>query len=208
VNPEEIATREFPVVIRGYVRDEVQAFLASVADQIAARDARIARLDGELARLQKAAPATAPVKQQPETIDRGTLIRALGEEAAAILACADASAERMKAEAGMTAQRVRQDLQSIGSSLVDVHQLLGELVSLVNGLADGTVLASLAGSEVSLPEATAGDETAAGTEADGGGTQQEVRTVLGEVLGLTGQAGEEIQLPDETGTTGRHHPSP
>ena len=134
MNPEEIATREFPVVIRGYVREEVQAFLASVADQIAARDARIAQLDAELARAQKAAPApvTAPA---PETgpVDRSVLIRALGEEAAAILACADSAAERMKAEAGITAQRVRQDLQGIGSSLVDVHQLLGELVSLVTG---------------------------------------------------------------------------
>jgi DivIVA domain-containing protein len=198
VNPEEIATREFPVVIRGYVREEVQAFLASVADQIAARDARIAQLDAELSRARKQAPASAPAPvAQTGTIDRSTLIRALGEEAANILACADASAERMKAEAGITAQRLRQDLQSVGSSLVDVHQLLGELVSLVTGLTEGTALASLTESELTVPEA-------APTASEGGdGSQAEVRTVLGEVLGLSGQSTEEIQLPDESEVSGR-----
>jgi DivIVA domain-containing protein len=197
VNPEEIATREFPVVIRGYVREEVQAFLASVADQIAARDARIARLDAELARARKQAPAPSPAPvTQTGTIDRSVLIRALGEEAANILACADASAERMKAEAGITTQRLRQDLQSVGSSLVDVHQLLGELVSLVTGLTEGTALASLE-SEVTVPEE-------APAASDGGdGAQAEVRTVLGEVLGLSGQATEEIRLPDESEVSGR-----
>ena len=122
------------------------------------------------------------------------LIRALGEEAAAILACADSAAERMKAEAGITAQRVRQDLQGIGSSLVDVHQLLGELVSLVTGLTEGTALATVTESEATVPqpEPPAGD-----------GTPAEVRTVLGEVLGLSGQSTEEIQLPEDSEVSGR-----
>jgi len=198
VNPEEIATREFPVVIRGYVREEVQAFLASVADQVAARDARIAQLDAELSRARKQAPAPSPAPAtQTGPIDRSVLIRALGEEAANILACADASAERMKAEAGIATQRLRQDLQSVGSSLVDVHQLLGELVSLVTGLTEGTALASLTESEVTVPE------TAPTASEGGDGAQAEVRTVLGEVLGLSGQSTVEIQLPDESGVSGR-----
>src|SRR5687767_10165573 len=65
VNPTEIGNKEFPVVMRGYLREEVQAFLAGISDQIAARDNRIAQLDAEVARLKQsvstapAAPATA-----------------------------------------------------------------------------------------------------------------------------------------------------
>ena len=63
LNPTEIASKEFPVVMRGYLREEVQAFLAGISDQIAARDNRIAQLDAEVARLRnevaaKPAPAS------------------------------------------------------------------------------------------------------------------------------------------------------
>ena len=63
MNPSEIASKEFPVVMRGYLREEVQAFLAGVSDQIAARDNRITQLDAEVARLEAevlAKPGYAP----------------------------------------------------------------------------------------------------------------------------------------------------
>lgn len=170
---EEIANKEFPVVLRGYVREEVQAFLASVAAQIADRDARVAQLESDLAELR----AKAGAKPAVAAVDRGTLLRALGEEAASILACADASAERLQAQARIDRARVHNDLHTIGSSLVDVHQLLGELVSLVDGLTDGA--------EVEL-----GD--------NGDSPPAEFRTVLGEVLGLDGAQPDEIRLPEES----------
>ena len=190
MNPTEIASKEFPVVMRGYLREEVQAFLAGISDQIAARDNRIAQLDGEVARLRQtataptAAPAATPA---PATaLDRPALLKQLGEEAASILACADASAERIKAQAGITTERVRTDLRTIGSSLSDVHQLLGELISLVQGLTEGANLLAATAAEASAstgaPTATAGDE---------------VRTVLGEVLGLDSTPAQEITIPDE-----------
>jgi DivIVA domain-containing protein len=195
VNPTEIASKEFPVVMRGYLREEVQAFLAGISDQIAARDNRIAQLDAEVSRL-KATPAPAPAPTaapaSASALERPALLKALGEEAANILACADASAERIKAQAGITTERVRTDLRTIGSSLSDVHQLLGELISLVQGLTEGANL--LAATAVEANAAAAGSTPTTGSGDD-------VRTVLGEVLGLDGTT-DEITIPDEAPVEG------
>lgn len=166
MDPDEVAGMEFPVVLRGYAREEVQAFLAGVADELARKEERLARLEAEMARLQPAAP---PALSRSAG-ERSVLLRQLGEEAAAILACADASAERIKERAVSTTEKVRHDLQSIGSSLGDVHQLLGELVSLVQGLTDGPAFTEPEADEISLVD-----------DREGG---SEVRAVLGEVLGL------------------------
>jgi DivIVA domain-containing protein len=195
VNPTEIASKEFPVVMRGYLREEVQAFLAGISDQIAARDNRIAQLDNEVAKLReqvatRPAPAQAAASGPAPVLDRPAILKALGEEAANILACADASAERIKAQAGITTERVRSDLRTIGSSLSDVHQLLGELISLVGGLTEGANLLAATAAEAS---STAGT-TSATTEP---GSGEEVRTVLGEVLGLDSTQATEITIPDE-----------
>ena len=204
MNPSEIASKEFPVVMRGYLREEVQAFLAGISDQIAARDSRITQLDAEVARLKaeviaKPAPAPAAAASAPAPganplagLDRPTLLKALGEEAVNILACADASAERIKANAGVATERVRTDLRTIGSSLSDVHQLLGELISLVQGLTEGANLLAATAGEAGGAEAT----TAATTSAEAG-SGEEVRTVLGEVLGLDSTQATEITIPEE-----------
>jgi DivIVA domain-containing protein len=200
LNPTEIASKEFPVVMRGYLREEVQAFLAGISDQIAARDNRIAQLDTEVARLkkeatEKPAPAAAPAATPLAGLERPALLRALGEEAANILACADASAERIKAQAGITTERVRSDLRTIGSSLSDVHQLLGELISLVQGLTEGANLLAATAAEANV----AADAPAATTSPAG----DEVRTVLGEVLGLDNTTeAKEITIPDEAPAEG------
>ena len=179
-------------MMRGYLREEVQAFLAGISDQIAARDNRIAQLDAEVARLRnevtaKPAPAPAPAQASAAVaVDRPALLKHLGEEAANILACADASAERIKAQAGITTERVRSDLRTIGSSLGDVHQLLGELISLVQGLTEGANLLAVTATEAG-----------ATTTDPGSGSGEEVRTVLGEVLGLDATPATEITIPDE-----------
>jgi len=196
VNPSEIASKEFPVVMRGYLREEVQAFLAGISDQVAARDNRIAQLDAEVARLKgelTSKPAAAPAAATAApALDRPSLLKALGEEAASILACADASAERIKAQAGITTERVRSDLRTIGSSLSDVHQLLGELISLVQGLTEGANLLAATAAEANSNAGTTS------TAADSGsGSGEEVRTVLGEVLGLDATAPSEITIPEE-----------
>src|SRR3954453_20074385 len=186
--------------MRGYLREEVQAFLAGISDQIAARDNRIAQLDAEVSRLKTApvaASTPAPTATSASALERPALLRALGEEAANILACADASAERIKAQAGISTERVRTDLRTIGLSLTDVPQLLGELISLVQGLTEGA----------NLLAATAGEanSTAAGTTTTTSTTPagDEVRTVLGEVLGLdSNDTAREISIPDEAPVEG------
>ncbi len=188
MDPEEIASKEFPVVMRGYVREEVHAFLASVAGQVAERDSRIAELERRLAGPGQPA-ASAPPKP---ALDRTALLRHLGEEAASILTCADATAERMKAQAGVAAERVRSDLSQIGSGLVDVHQLLGELVVLVQSLTEDSALLAVTPAEVTLPD-TAPTVSIADSP---GGASDEVRTVLGEVLGLDSEE-QEVHLPEE-----------
>jgi DivIVA domain-containing protein len=188
VNPEEIASKEFPVVMRGYVREEVHAFLASVAGLVAERDARIADLERERTGSQPMAPST------PATpaLNRTDLLRHLGEEAASILTCADATAERMKAQAGVAAERVRADLSQIGSGLVDVHQLLGELVALVQSLTEeSALLAATEAADVTLP-----DNASVVSVTDTPRSNDEVRTVLGEVLGLDSED-HEVRLPEE-----------
>ncbi len=191
MNPEEIASREFPVVMRGYVREEVHAFLASVAGQLAERDDRIAELESQLSSGRQPASPMATAAATP-ALDRADLLRHLGEEAASILTCADATAERMKAQAGIAAERVRSDLAQIGSGLVDVHQLLGELVQLVQSLTeDSALLAVTPAAEVSVT-----DTAPTVSVADAPGERDEVRTVLGEVLGLDGEE-REVRLPEE-----------
>ena len=204
MNPSEIASKEFPVVMRGYLREEVQAFLAGISDQIAARDNRITQLDAEVARLKQEvaakpaaaaapAPAAAPAATPLAGLDRPALLKVLGEEAVNILACADASAERIKANAGIATERVRTDLRTIGLSLSDVHQLLGELISLVQGLTEGANLLAATAAETNATDSTA----AAASSTTEGGSGAEVRTVLGEVLGLDATPATEITIPDE-----------
>ena len=152
------------------------------------------KLMAEVARLKTTpAPAPAPAAAPVSALDRPALLKQLGEEAASILACADASAERIKAQAGITTERVRTDLRTIGSSLADVHQLLGELISLVQGLTEGANLLAATAVEAN---STAGDTTT-------GSAGDEVRTVLGEVLGLDSTSGDdEITIPDEAPVDG------
>ncbi len=198
MNPTEIASKEFPVVMRGYLREEVQAFLAGISDQIAARDNRITQLDAEVARLKEQVatkPAPAPAASAPTAaaspmagLDRPQLLKLLGEEAASILSCADASAERIKAQAGIATERVRTDLRTIGTSLADVHQLLGELLSLVGGMTEGANLLAATAAEANSADSATTTE---------GGSGEEVRRVLGEVLGLDDTAAQEITIPDE-----------
>ncbi|MGH8994020.1 MAG: DivIVA domain-containing protein [Acidimicrobiia bacterium] len=197
MDPEEIASKEFPVVMRGYVREEVHAFLASIAGQVAERDVRIRELERRLRDARDPGSSRPPVTTSaaaPTALGRTELLRHLGEEAASILTCADATAERMKAQAGVAAERVRSDLSQIGSGLIDVHQLLGELVGLVQSLTeDSALLSATTGNELTLPDTA---PTVSITDTPSG--NDEVRTVLGEVLGLDGEEdGQELRLPEE-----------
>jgi DivIVA domain-containing protein len=191
VDPEQVRNKEFTVVLRGYLREEVDAFLDVVADELARRDALIADRDTAIARCQQELTGA-------RVTERSVLVRRLGEEAASILEAADSAAERMKAKSAASAERVRGDLRRVSTSLTDVHSLIGEIVSLIDGVGQG-LGAAVEGtgppptpSEIRLPEASS---------VAGAGSAEEVRTVFSEVLGLEAEPGEEkpseIQLSDE-----------
>ena len=122
------------MVLRGYSRDDVRAFMAVLAAEVADRDARIARLELEIARR---GAERSPADDLQATVDsRAALIHRLGQETAAILEAGDVSAGRLRAEAEATAERVRADLASIGADLSDTHRFLADLVDIVRDVAD------------------------------------------------------------------------
>jgi DivIVA domain-containing protein len=129
VKSDDVASKEFPIVVRGYSRLQVRVFLSELAREMAERDGHISRLDAELARLRGDLTAA-------EKVGRAGLLRYLGAETAAILEAADASAVRMRTDAEATANRVRDGLRTIGQGLGDVHELMGELVGLVYSMVD------------------------------------------------------------------------
>lgn len=129
MGPEEIASTEFTVAVRGYFRDGVRAFLLAVAVEFAERDARIAEREHQLARCRRELA-------KAKTVDRGSLLRRLGEETAATLEAAEASAARTRAQAEGTAEQVRRELQTVAARLGDLRQSFGALVSRVTGIID------------------------------------------------------------------------
>lgn len=190
MDPEEVRTKEFTVVLRGYLREEVDAFLDVVADELARRDALLAEREAAVARSQQEVTGA-------RTTERSVLVRRLGEEAASILEAADSAAERMKANAAASAERVKSELRRVSVSLTDVHSLLGEIVTLIDGAGQSLGLPGEAPpvpapSEIHLPDTSS---------AAAAGSADEVRTVFSEVLGLAAEAGEEpppdIELSDE-----------
>jgi DivIVA domain-containing protein len=127
VNPQEVASKEFAIVLGGYSRSQVRLFLSELAGEISERDARISRLEAELARARSELTVS-------ENTGRAGLLQYLGAETAAILQAADASAARIRADAEATALRVRDGLRAIASNLGEVHQLMGELVTVMQGM--------------------------------------------------------------------------
>lgn len=123
LTPEEIASRQFLVSLRGYDRDEVAAFLQEVADEHAQLLERIEELDAALAEARRtaqgaerapaaAAPSTAVEAQrpaQPVAMSPREAFAALGEETTRILVAAEESAQAIRDKAE---ERARVDLEN------------------------------------------------------------------------------------------------
>jgi DivIVA domain-containing protein len=127
VNSEEVASKQFAIGLGGYSRAQVRLFLSELARYMSEREAHVTRLEAELARFRSELTVA-------ESTGRAGLLRYLGTETAAILEAADASAARIRSDAEATANRVHDGLRSIGSNLGEVHQLMGELVAIMQGM--------------------------------------------------------------------------
>ncbi len=145
VKPEEVEGKEFVVGVRGYVREEVQAFLRAVARELAERDAEIERLRRELA--------------ARKGLDRSALIRAVGDAVAGVLEAADAAAEETKARARRGAEEIRERGLGFLEKLAEVQRVLAEIMKEVEQSLDEMVR--------DLPEAVRGGTS--GLAEEGGG---------------------------------------
>ncbi|MDX1621945.1 MAG: DivIVA domain-containing protein [Nitriliruptorales bacterium] len=98
--PEEIASRQFLISLRGYDRGEVETFLREIADEVGALQARIQELEEQL----EAASSSTGMEPAGETgaisADSGAHpFKALGEETTRILVAAEESAQEIQRRA-------------------------------------------------------------------------------------------------------------
>lgn len=104
LTPEEIADKEFLIGLRGYDKDEVRAYLRTVADAYAAEASKPAPAAAPEPAPEPEAPAAAPAPAAS-----GTDWASLGDEIAAVLRTAHEQAAALKADAEAEAARVRQE---------------------------------------------------------------------------------------------------
>ncbi len=134
LTPDEIASQQFLIALRGFDRDEVQTFLNEVADQQRDLQSEIDRLQGELAAAQSeldaarsgvaapaeavaaapdveddAAPASDSAKKLSAASEPRAIFAALGEETTRILVAAEESARSIRERAE---ERARTELEN------------------------------------------------------------------------------------------------
>ena len=100
LNPDEVARRRFSTSFRGFDQHEVRVYLNQIADELARLQTRHDELRREL---QAAEKAPAP------TMDRESLMTALGEETARIVRTAEEAAEDIRAKAEESGSRLRSE---------------------------------------------------------------------------------------------------
>lgn len=127
LSPEEIAGRTFTTVLRGYRQEEVQAFLAAVAEEVRARDRALAARSGPaaedvVAALAEAARAIQEARRQAEA-----------EREAARRAVAEAEAQVAQARAALEALRARQ--AAVERALAEVREALERAGAVAEGWA-------------------------------------------------------------------------
>jgi DivIVA domain-containing protein len=99
-SPEEIESKEFLVVLRGYDKDEVGSFLRSVADDVRALNDQIAQGGNGATTEAAPAPTVAPAPvEQAAPAQSGDVFTDLGSEMAAVLRSANEAAQTLRQKA-------------------------------------------------------------------------------------------------------------
>jgi len=113
LTPDEIASREFLISLRGYDREEVAGFLRQVAEEHAHLQRRIRELENEVEAAGDVVSAAPAVRQDAAAArpasDPRDIFRALGEETTRVLVAAEESAQTIKQRAE---ERARQELET------------------------------------------------------------------------------------------------
>jgi len=106
---EEISQREFLTALRGYDRDEVDAYLREVADEVRSLRKQIASAGAD-------APPPPPSPTEPETVaasDPSEAYKRVGEETSKILISAEQVANEIKEKARREAAEVLADARQL-----------------------------------------------------------------------------------------------
>ena len=124
-----IDSPQFGVVLRGYDRGEVDAFLGSLTRELAERDALVAAREAKLAEHRQRHQEAAALP------DRRTLLRRLGQEAAAALERADKTGAQRDSDAEAAAERIRRALGRAAERLAGTQRAVAHLLSYVESAA-------------------------------------------------------------------------
>jgi DivIVA domain-containing protein len=111
LQPSTIRSRGFSTVRRGYDRDEVDGFKASVADRVAELEAQLASMEGRLEQLGIADPGELRTELETVADEVGKIIAAAREAAGGLRSRAAEDAARWRAEADREARELRSRAQ-------------------------------------------------------------------------------------------------
>lgn len=106
LTPESIPARAFTVGFRGFDQSEVRDFLNRLAAEIRSLREQAERLESQWRSAEERAA-------RPPVLDEETLMAAVGEETAAILRTARASAAELRNKAAEDADRIRHDSEGL-----------------------------------------------------------------------------------------------
>lgn len=118
LTPDEIATRQFLVQLRGYDRDEVTAFLARVGEEFGELRARLDGLTAELESVRRAGTGAGPASVAPTAADPSALFAEIGQQTARILEAANEAGGELKRRAREQAESELTTAQSRAAELL------------------------------------------------------------------------------------------
>lgn len=134
---EEITDKEFLVGVRGYVREEVQAFLRVLSEEIRVRDERIGDLE---AKLEESARAD----------HERSLAALMGTEVSAIIGAADSLATNVKDRSRSQIDAISKHTAALLAAVADVQSRFAAIES---GIANAARAIENAADEL-LPQGT------------------------------------------------------
>lgn len=118
LTPDEIASRQFLVQLRGYDRDEVTAFLARVGEEFGELRARLDGLTAELESVRRAGTGAGSASVAPTAADPSALFAEIGQQTARILEAANEAGGELKRRAREQAESELTTAQSRAAELL------------------------------------------------------------------------------------------
>jgi len=158
MEPEDIEGREFFMGLRGYDREEVDAFLGQVAAELRHAQAEIAalraRIDGGDPYGQVGVDVTAILRTANETAE--SIVTSAHEEAAGVRSRAEAAAEQVRGSAEEHAARVRSEANAEADetrrAVEATRQEAARILDEARSRAEERASEIVAGAEARVPE--------------------------------------------------------